>query len=140
MLVQAIKGSSKLGAALQVQQLEGLFLCPMLPGGCMKSEDQKISGFEIVMVKNEQINLFASLVTLENGKAVVHGQVILGREEKLQFSSDTHFKGALRSEFLSACQVIADFYGANLLRRKIPLSSAVGLNADRGSIPLNLLN
>ena len=106
----------------------------------MKSEDQKISGFEIVMVKNEQIDLFASLVTLENGNAVVHGQVILGTEEKLQFSSDTNFQGALRSEFLSACQVIADFYGADLIKRKVELPKQPEKAISARNMPLVSLN
>ena len=50
----------------------------------MKAEDPKIRGFEVVMVKNEHIDLFASLVSLDNGKAVVEGRVILGEEKKLQ--------------------------------------------------------
>ena len=87
----------------------------------MATENRKINGFEIVLIKNEQVDLFASLVSLENGEAVVNGRVVLGSEEKLLFSSGTHFKGALRSEFLAACQVIADFYGADLIKRKVEL-------------------
>ena len=106
----------------------------------MKTEDQKISRLEIVMVKNEEIDLFASLVLLENGKAVVHGRVILGIDKKLQFSSDTHFKGALQSEFLSACRTIADFYGADLFRYRISLQPRDLKSLSEQQIPYYLLN
>jgi hypothetical protein len=89
----------------------------------MGKESQKICRLEIVWVKNEHIDLFASMVSLENGKAVVNGRIILGDEKKLLISSDTNFKGALRSEFLSACRAIADYYGADLCRQKISLFS-----------------
>ena len=71
----------------------------------MGNAGPKINDFEIVMVKNERVDLFASLVSLKGGKAVVNGQVILGHEKRVQFSSDTNFRGALRSEFLAACPV-----------------------------------
>jgi hypothetical protein len=87
----------------------------------MENADRKVSALEIVLVKNEHVDLFASLFTLENDQAIVRGRVILGNEKKLCFSSDQNFKGALRSEFLSACRTIADFYGAELLTHQIRL-------------------
>ena len=87
----------------------------------MGNAGRKFSALEIVLVKNEHVDLFASLFTLENNQAMVHGRVILGNEKKLCFSSDQNFRGALRSEFLATCRTIADFYGARLLMRQIRL-------------------
>jgi hypothetical protein len=106
----------------------------------MGNAGRKFSALEIVLVKNEHVDLFASLFTLENNQAMVHGRVILGNEKKLCFSSDQNFRGALRSEFLSACRSIADYYGAEFFTQKLSLRSAAGMSSKGGRSPFHLLN
>jgi hypothetical protein len=112
----------------------------MPSGGFMKNAYLTIREFEIVLVKNKQIDLFASMVSLENGKAVVNGRIVLANQKKMIFSTDTNFKGALRSEFLLACQTIAAYYGADVFTHKINLVPQVKKSSSLQQTPFYALN
>jgi len=99
-----------------------------------------IRGFEIVLAKNDQIDLFANLVSLKDGSFVVCGRVVFDDEKKLLFSNDGEFRGVQRSEFLATCQSIADSHGAELLRRRLPLLSPAAKNFKNSPIPRYMLN
>ena len=80
---------------------------------------------ETFLVWNDNVNLIGALIPSNKGKASVCGTVRFENGEKLSFSSKSDDWEILHQKFMSLCQVIAKFYGTNVIHRKGRIANSV---------------
>jgi len=87
--------------------------------------EQRKQFSETFIVWNDKINLVGSIIPSNKGKASILGTIKFQNSKKLSFSSKSENRKILHQDFMSLCQFIAAFYGANVVHRKNQVPDSV---------------
>jgi hypothetical protein len=85
----------------------------------MTWENNGKAAMETFSIETQGFKLYAMLITIKDGRSLIHGWTKFDDSEKSRFFSADKDKRKLRNRLLSACIPIANFYGVELMREKI---------------------
>ena len=80
--------------------------------------EQRKNFSETFIVWNDNINLVGSIIPINKGIASIYGTIKFKNGEKLSFSSKSNNCKILHQKLMSLCQIIAKFYGTNVIHKK----------------------